>query len=132
MRGIRQNLKKKHTFYCRAHTNNHVLQEANLSAYGPDSNRKIELFGEAYEHRRAKLLGHIIRADNQDPLRRVTLQNDTAYRHNLGKRRVGKPEQNWIHKAKQHVWENKLGQYNYEEKTDQDDIIYKRAINRIF
>ena len=34
--------------------------------------KKLRAFSEDYKHRKTKLLGHIIRADNSDPMRKVT------------------------------------------------------------
>ena len=36
--------------------------------------RKVDKFSQAYVKRKMKLLGHVIRADNEDPLRQVTFK----------------------------------------------------------
>ena len=42
-----------------------------------------------------KLLGHIIRADPLDPMRRPTITNDLQVPGNF-KKRVGRPRFNWV------------------------------------
>ena len=51
----------------------------------------IENFSEAYKTIKMKLLGHIMRTDNEDSLRQVTLKKCIARATEPGKHRVGKP-----------------------------------------
>ena len=53
-----------------------------------------------YADKKASLSGHILRAEDDDPLRQVTFQPGTAYRVEYGEKRIGKPRQDWIHQAK--------------------------------
>ena len=57
---------------------------------------------------RAKLLGHILRISDVDPLRQVSFTPSTASRIDYGKKRVGRPRQNWVMFSKKYVYENKL------------------------
>ena len=51
------------------------MEEATKAAYPkPDDNRKVQLFSIQHKERKAKLLGHIARADCSDPLRQLTFQ----------------------------------------------------------
>jgi hypothetical protein len=132
MRGLRQLMKKKHTYYDRTHTNDHVLKEASKTAY-PKGDKQIRRFSEFHEKRKIKLLGHIIRAPNNDPLRQVTFKDNTAERPERGTLRVGRPKQNWIKATKEAVWTTKLLQFTeYKETKQQDKKIYDAAIGRKF
>ena len=51
MRGLRQIMKKKHTWYERAHTNQHVIESAN-AVMDPKGIKKIARFSEFYEKRK--------------------------------------------------------------------------------
>ena len=62
--------------------------------------RRNERFSDFRNDRKNRLLGHIIRTPNNDPLRQVTLKDDTAERPDWGKKRAGKPIQNLINEAK--------------------------------
>ena len=57
--------------------------------------KQIEKICEAHTKRKLKLWGHIIRTDNEDPLGQVTLRPGTATSIHPGRRRVGKPRQDW-------------------------------------
>ena len=78
------------------------------------------------------LLGHILRASDDDPLREVTFQPSSAYRVEYGKKRVGKPKQNWIHQTKKYVYVEKQHLFTYDETKTQDDQILKWAQERKF
>ena len=97
-----------------------------------DDQRKILLFSEFHNLRRAKLLGHILRSTDSDPLRQVSFMPSSATRIEYGKKRVGKPRQTWIHHAKKFVWEETLGRISYEETPVQDNLIYNAGLQRQF
>ena len=125
-------MKKTHTYYNRAHTNKHILEEASKVAY-PKGDKRIIIFSDFHNQRKAKLLGHIIRSNEEDPLSQITLQPNTAERPTLGKRRVGKPRQNWVKQTKKDIWAKTLNKLSpYTETKQQDLEIYNAAINRQF
>ena len=96
------------TFVNRANPNARVLQEASKIAYPkPEDTRTVKLFSIQHQERKAKLLGHIIRSDSNDPLRQLTFQAGTCCRVEYGKKRIGKPRQNWIHQTKKYVYVEK-------------------------
>ena len=65
-------------------------------------------------------------------MRQVSFQTGSAYRVEYGKKRVGKPRQNWIHQTKKHVYINKFNMFSYDESKSQDDQIMKYATERKF
>ena len=102
-----------------------VIQKASSIAY-PDRNnpRSIQLFSIHYNEKRAKLLGHIIRTSDADPLRQISLEAQSANRVQYGKKRCGRPRQNWLHYTKKHMYECKLNHHSYEEGPVDDNHIY--------
>ena len=89
---IRTILNKAHTHVDRTNTNAKPLEEASMIAFpSRDDQRKILLFTEFHNLRRAKLLGHILRSTSSDPLRHVSFMPSSAGRIRIdyGKQRVG-------------------------------------------
>ena len=66
--------------------------------------KKLRAFSEDYKHRKSKLLGHIIRADNNDPMRKVTFAANTIEEWGFDKRRVGRPKDQWLFESKRTAW----------------------------
>ena len=132
MRGLRKILKRPSTFVDRRYTNQRILDEATSLAFPTrGDNRKIMRFSEFHMKRRAKLLGHIMRCDDSDPLRQVSFMPGSASTIDYGTKRVGKPRQSWLHHSKKYVFEQVLGHHSYDENTD-DARIFASAINRLF
>ena len=46
----------------------------------------------------------MIRTSNEDPLRQITLKENTATRADWGKRRPYGPRQNWVKETKKTIW----------------------------
>ena len=90
------------------------------------------LFSHYYNERRAKLLGHIARTTQQDPLRQISFQPNSVNRVPYGKKRHGRPRQNWLHYTKKYIYEDKLHQFNYEETVQEDARIFNAANARYF
>jgi hypothetical protein len=61
-----------------------------------NANKQLELFSQAFQSKIKRRLGHIIRTENEDPLRQVSLQSNTGKPTGKGKRRSRKPRQRWI------------------------------------
>ena len=133
LRGLRKILGLNTTFINRANTNAKVYEEASRIAYPSlHDNRRVQRFSEFHSKRKAKLMGHILRTDRDDPLRQISFQPATAYRVLYGKKRVGKPRQNWIHQTKKYVYETVMGHWAYKEEEAQDDRILNYARTRKF
>ena len=66
----------------------------------------IKRFTETLRQRRLTLLGHIIRADQGDPMRRITFQPTVRLEEfDNGKKRVGNPRHKWIDMTMSDAWE---------------------------
>ena len=132
LRSLRKILKRPPTFIDRSCTNQKILEEATAIAFPTrGDNRQIIRFSDYHMNRRCKLLGHIIRSSNDDPMRQVSFVDSTASRVDYGTKRVGKPRQNWLHITKKFAYENVLRHHNFDENTD-DARIYAAALNRDF
>ena len=59
-------------------------------------NRKINKVTYTLKYKRRSLLGHIIRTDDNDPLKQVTFSNDDLNPLTPAVRRTGRPRQKWI------------------------------------
>ena len=100
IRGLRKILNLPSTFIDRRFTNRYVLRRASdlMSTHGNHENNL--LCSHCYNERRAKLLGHIARTTQQDPLRQISFQPNSVNRVPYGKKRHGRPRQNWLHYTK--------------------------------
>jgi len=133
LRSLRKILGIAPTFVDRRNTNVAVLQKCTDTAFpDPGDRRTVQLFSSLYLNRKAKLLGHVIRSSNDDPLRQVSFEPDTAVRVHYGKKRCGRPRQNWLHYAKKYVFEERLNRRDYSESFHDDSCVYNAAINREF
>ena len=132
VRGLRKILKLPSTFIDRRFTNRNVLDRVSALMFGHHHHNPSILFSHCYNERRAKLLGHIARTSQQDPLRQVSFQPDSVNRIQYGKKRHGRPRQNWLHYTKQYIFEEKLQRYNYEESIQDDTHILNAAMARQF
>ena len=112
IRGLRKILNLKHTHWDRTATNARILQLATEETYrkGTEAQKKrnehkeVQKFSTTYKQRREKLLGHIIRTGDGDPLRQVTLQEGLARPVNWGKRRNGHPREKWTQSTMKGLW----------------------------
>ena len=57
-------------------------------------------FSETYKLRKLKLLGHVIRCGEEDPMRQVTFQQNSRRDLTFGQRRIGRPKNQWTTEAK--------------------------------
>ena len=133
MRCLRRILKIPTTFIDRRYSNRVVLQRCTEILFANQGDqRQFEIFSQSYLHRKSKLLGHVFRAGPEDPMRQISFQPYSAVLPQYGRKRVGRPKQNWLHYAKKHTFEHILRGYDYLESPDEDAPIYNAAINRTF
>ena len=64
-----------------------------------DPHRKVKHFSDILDEKREDLAGYILRTADTDPLRQVTYEPGTATLKQIGKRRVGRPRQNWAYQG---------------------------------
>ena len=82
---------------------------------------------------RGGLAGHILRASDDDPLRQVSYQPQSAKIYDVGKRRIGGPRQQWLFHTNKYIWEDVItqGMSTYEHTDQQNNRIIDLATNRL-
>ena len=107
IRGLRKILNLPSTFIDRRFTNRYVLRRASDLMSTHRSHANNLLFSHCYNERQAKLLGHIARTTQQDPLRQISFQPNSVNHVPYGKKRHGRPRQNWLHYTKKSIYTKK-------------------------
>ena len=132
MKGLRKILGIPPTHIDRTWTNEKVLEKANKEVgveFPNPNNRKIKKVTHTLKLKRLSLLGHIIRADPNDPLKQVTFANESLDVLTPALRRVGRPRQKWTETTLKDAHEH----FNYDAYTGsrtQNISIRKRAQDR--
>ena len=93
---------------------------------------EIKPFREYWQKQKSKLLGHVLRESDEEPTRQVTFLPSSASNIPLGKKRIGKPRQDWIENTKKEVYEKLHPGRVYQQTEEIDNIIYEDAMNRRF
>ena len=104
--------------------------------------RRLKTYSETYLGRKMKLLGHVVRAGNDDPMRQVTFKEGCVKELKVGTRRVGKPKLDWIRQGKIKAWKkfrseidqshsrNPDKRKKYKGKLEQDISIIEWAMDK--
>ena len=74
----------------------------------------------------------MLRTPEDDHLRQVSFEPNTANRVNYGKRHCGRPKQNWLHYAKKTAYEMHLNGSDFTESVEHDfriDILQPQTEN---
>ena len=133
LRGLRKILGLTTTYVNRQNTNEFVVRKANeVLGHQPGTPLKIKLFSDLLIDRRIRLAGHILRSIDNDPLRRVSYEPNSAVKSDVGKRRVGGPRQQWTQYSNKYAWENALGKGRYENTAQQNQELLNYACSRQF
>ena len=98
-RGLRHILQIKHPFWSHV-KNKHVLELASTRA-STTPNKQIIPLPQRLVHRQIKLHGHIIRAEDLDLMKTVSMHQDGTRRKTLH-RRTGRPRSKWHTVARKH------------------------------
>ena len=95
-KGLRIILNLTHSFIDRTTTNEKIWQTAkNKIKDDKQPYADIFTFESTLKHKRITFLGHLLRANNYDPLRMITFQPSTAKPISILNRRVGGPKKHW-------------------------------------
>ena len=135
IKGLRKILGLKHVYYDRRNTNEYVLKSAeeaiNIRTGKHKKYTTIKTVTDIINDKKAKLLGHIIRADNEDPMRQVTFVRDSININYTNKRRVGRPRGKWVESTLKQAWsyENSLEEYD-NDNSEHNRRIINRAKRR--
>ena len=136
LRGLRKILNIATTYINRANTNQQVINRANCAVgyNASDPNCKVKpvvLFSEMLANKRVSLAQHIIRSNNNDPLRQCTYEKDSAKPIEFGKRRVGGPKQHWTYQTNKLMYEKINANVDYDSSDFQNNAIYRLAFNSV-
>ena len=120
MRGLRYILKIEHSFYSNI-SNESVYEKANIALNkGEDLNitweefiganqlskmRKIQKLSDTVMLRQGKLLGHLIKAPDNDCMKKTTINEDLTPKEGWRKR-VGKPRLKWVTENCKYMYRN--------------------------
>ena len=145
LKGLRQILRVEHPYVNRENINDRVIQMANERTQGEagtnKKNRKIELIADIILDKSVKLIGHVLRANESDPMKQVTFFPDKANVKIPGLRRVGRPMSHWAGSVLDHIWQSwegwkfSRGRCNktfHPEDQQQCDTLWNMAKQRFF
>ena len=106
-------MKIQTTVVNRANTNTSVIEAAQGHM---KEGKEIRLFSEFYEKHQIRLLGHIMRLNDDENDKKTTLETGgTPYPRLNPNRRVGKPRMNWAEEATKTAW---IKHHQYVEEDD--------------
>ena len=107
MKGYRKILRLQTTYVNRDNKNEFVFEKADrLSGM-----RNVKL-SKYYLDSKLRLFANLVLEDPQDPKVVVTFKPNTVSPYDYGKRRVGRPRQNWIHTTTDMFWKEVVQKRN--------------------
>lgn len=133
LRGLRKILHMSTTYINRANTNLEVYRRANqaiATRQGQDSSLTWSI-QQCIEVKRIKLTGHLLRANNNDPMRQVSFLNDSAAPYRPNSRRPGRPRKNWMVTSLELCWK-KLHNIPFVNSQEQQSQLLEAARQRLF
>ena len=141
MTGIRHILGIEHAYWSRT-SNLEILEKANWILNGseditkrwknfmfPKKERRIQLISEVLKFKKIKLLGHVIRSEEEDPLFQATFTTEgkyNVYEH----RRVGRPRGHWAEEAMAYTLDHLEGVIFERENDSHVTYLFSEALNR--
>ena len=125
-KGLRRILGLQHTYINRQNTNQSILQKANsIKNLSSEPNKDIRPFSEYLRTKQESLLKHIVRAQNNNPMRETTLRHGSALPHTVANRRVGRPKKQWALQTYERIWCRHDFGNETQYKADTDGAILK-------
>ena len=145
IKGLRKMLRIQHSSYSHI-TNEEVIARANKMKKGTMNidfedvlidkmliNKDIRLITDFIQEKTCSLLGHVIRADNNDPMRQCMLDPLTNKPIDKGKKRVGGPRHKWPHKNMEYIYESFSGKTDFDmDNKEHLETILTMAYSRMF
>ena len=118
-----------------AFSNARVYEIATHAQYSDKIDKRVRPISEELDEKRIRLTGHIIRSDDTDPLRQGSYQPGSAAPIDIGKRRVGRPRQQWLYHSNSLVhskFRHTVLTMDTISKIFQDEAILQAALQRQF
>ena len=133
LRGLRKILNMATTYIDRRNTNAEVYRRAQDAAGNSpgNTNRLTWNIQQCIDEKRIKLTGHLLRADNSDPMRQVSFQRNSALPYCPLFRRQGRPRKNWMVSSLELCW-NKLHNSIFTNSAEQQAQLLTEARQRAF
>ena len=108
LKGLRKILRMQTTYVNRANTTQVVYEQAaQVCGY----NAVVKL-SEYYKQSKLRLFAKILQDGPEDPRMVVTFEPGTLHQHDHGKRRVGRPKQNWVISTTQEFWQKVVKEHD--------------------
>lgn len=133
LRGLRKKLKLKlpTTYFDRRFSKARVYDIATSVQYYDTVDKRVRPISEELDDKRIRLTGHILRSTDADPLRQVSYKPGSAAPLDIGKRRVGRPRQQWLYQSNALV-HNRIRHTEYSGYDFQNEAILQAALRREF
>ena len=96
-----------------------------------EDNKKIKLISEMLKDKRKRLLGHVMRCENSDPLYQVTFKDEGGYKQ-FDHKRVGRPRGHWAEETMKETMEWMEGAEFDKEDIYHHIFLFSAAISRSF
>ena len=114
----------------RQNTNENIMKKANEWIQTQCKTKEIKTIEQTLTLRRIKLLGHILRSPNDDPMRRLIFESNSAKSLTLGIKRVGGPKKNWTDETMSLAWTH-LHHTHYVKTQAQQTQLLADALQRL-
>ena len=105
---LRKVIKMETTYVNRANTNQEVLKRGSEQIR---EGKKIKMLSQVYTERKQLFLDKVAMADESDPIRRITFQDNSMEPIIHRPRRVGRPKAKWATEECKIIWD-KIQQHN--------------------
>ena len=99
LRGSRKKLKLPTAYFDRRFSNARDYDIATSVQYYDTVEKRVRPISEELDDKRIWLTGHILRSTDTDPRRQVSYKPGSAAPLDIGKRRVGRPRQQWLYQS---------------------------------
>ena len=133
LKGLRKILGMVTTYIDRSNTNEEVFRRANLQVAPRGQDQTIQSIQSTLRQRRIALVGHILRQDNDHPIRIVSFRSNSAAPFDVLHRRVGRPRKNWLQESLRMVWQEiREDQRDFSNAPEQFESILQAALSGKF
>ena len=117
------------TFIDRSNVNAEVFRRANSQIAPQGQEQTIQSIQSTLQQRRIALVGHILRQDNDHPIRIISFRNNSAAPFEVFYRRIGRARKNWLQESLRMVWQTiREDKREFSNAADQLENILQAAL----
>ena len=110
-------------------TNDEVFRRANSQVALRGQDQTIQSIQSTLQQRRIALMGHILRQDNDHPIKIVSFRSNSAAPLEVLHRRVGRPRKDWLQESLRMVWQQiREDEREFSNAPDQFENILQAAL----